>query len=116
MFLYKLYRKNFVRKSKPPYRGLRRTFWASKHNHKFNIYIKKKNKPLYKLKVFYKTENYIHSIIKYRFNHRLLVKKKIFLDIQILYLKFIMLHVLKFHFVMKIFILDAWSSNTLVLA
>merc|ERR1712199_54195 len=42
MFLYKLYRKNFVRKSKPPYRGLRRTFWASRHNNKFKIYIKKK--------------------------------------------------------------------------
>merc|ERR1712137_1262420 len=40
--------------------------------------LKKKNKPLYKLKVFSKTENYIHSIIKYRFNHRLLVKKKNF--------------------------------------
>lgn len=78
MFLYKLYRKNFVRKSKPPHRGLRRTFWASRSNNKFNSYIKKKNKPLYKFRVHYKMDNYIHSIIKYRFNRRLLVKKKKF--------------------------------------
>ena len=111
MFLYKLYRKNFVRKSKPPHRGLRRTFWASRSNNKFNSYIKKKNKPLYKFRVHYKMDNYIHSIIKYRFNRRLLVKKKNFLDIQILYLKYIMRHVQNILFVMKIYILDVLDDQ-----
>lgn len=78
MFLYKLYRKNFVRKSKPPYKGLRRTFWASRYNNKFNNYLKNKKKSTYKLKVYRKQLNYSNAIIKYRFNHRLLVKKSKF--------------------------------------